>query len=70
MLLSENERPEEDGISLCRWENKEIADIEFIVLTSHADFEYAREAIRLGSFDYIMQPVRYEVVEKALLRVL
>lgn len=48
---------------------KEIADIECIFLTSHADFEYAREAIRLGSFDYILQPVRYEDVEKALLRV-
>ena len=44
-------------------------DIECIFLTSHADFEYAREAIRMGSFDYILQPVRYEDVEKALLRV-
>lgn len=69
VLLSDIEMPEEDGISLCLWAKKEIADIECIFLTSHADFEYAREAIRLGSFDYILQPVRYEDVEKALLRV-
>ena len=69
VLLSDIEMPEEDGLSLCFWAKKEIADIECIFLTSHADFEYAREAIRLGSFDYILQPVRYEDVEKALLRV-
>lgn len=69
VLLSDIEMPEEDGLSLCFWAKKEIADIECIFLTSHADFEYAREAIRLGSFDYILQPVRYEDVEKVLLRV-
>lgn len=69
VLLSDIEMPEEDGLSLCIWAKEEIEDIECIFLTSHADFEYAREAIRLGSFDYILQPVRYEDVEKALLRV-
>lgn len=49
VLLSDIEMPEEDGISLCLWAKKEIADIECIFLTSHADFEYAREAIRLGT---------------------
>ena len=69
VLLSDIEMPEEDGISLCLWAKQEIEDIECIFLTSHADFEYAREAIRLGSFDYILQPVRYEDVEKVLFRV-
>lgn len=69
VLLSDIEMPEEDGLSLCLWAKQEVEDIECIFLTSHADFEYAREAIRLGSFDYILQPVRYEDVEKVLLRV-
>lgn len=69
ILLTDIEMPEEDGISLWRWAKKELPELECIFLTSHADFAYAREAIQLGSFDYILQPVRFSEVEDALLRV-
>lgn len=69
VLLTDIEMPEEDGLSLCRWMRERFDGIECIFLTSHADFSYAREAIGLGGFDYILQPVRYEEVEKVLLRV-
>ena len=39
VLLSDIEMPEEDGISLCLWAKKEIADMECIFLTSNQDFE-------------------------------
>lgn len=39
-------------------------------LTAYAKFQYAQEAVRLGGFDYIMQPAPYgqvvETVERAL----
>lgn len=69
VLLTDIEMPEEDGLSLCRWVRENYAGIECIFLTSHADFSYAREAIGLGGFDYILQPVRYEDVEAVLRRV-
>ena len=34
--------------------------------TSHADFEYARTALSLKGFDYILQPARYEEVEQVM----
>jgi len=66
ILLTDIEMPEEDGISLFRWMRKKFPNIVGLFLTSHADFAYAREAIQLGGFDYILQPARYEDVEAAL----
>ena len=43
-------------------------DIVCILLTSHADFSYAQESIKLGCFDYVVQPAPYQEIEDALLR--
>lgn len=73
ILLSDIEMPVENGLSLLRWCRNNNYLFECIFLTSHADFFYAKEAIQLGSFDYILQPARYEDVEnavkKAILRI-
>lgn len=66
VLISDIEMPEEDGLALCGWAKERFEGLECIFLTSHADFYYAKEAIRMGGFDYILQPVRYEEVEKVL----
>ena len=70
ILLTDIEMPEENGMELLEWTKSRYPEIVAIFLTSHADFEYARQAIKLGSFDYILQPARYEdvqhVVERAV----
>lgn len=66
ILLTDIEMPEEDGLELFRWTMERYPDLVGIFLTSHADFSYAKEAIRLGGFDYILQPARYEEVERVL----
>ena len=69
ILLTDIEMPGESGLELFKWTRERYPDIIGIFLTSHADFSYAQEAVRLGGFDYIMQPARYQevacVVEKA-----
>lgn len=66
VLLTDIEMPEENGLELFRWTKQRFPDIVGVFLTSHADFSYAREALTLGGFDYILQPARYEDVEKVL----
>lgn len=66
VLVTDIEMPEEDGLSLGRWAKEEFPLLECIFLTSHAEFAYAKEAIRMGGFDYILQPARYEDVEHAI----
>lgn len=68
ILLCDIEMPAENGLSLYAWTKEQNMDLECIFLTAHADFMYAKEAIRLGSFEYILQPARYEEVENAILR--
>lgn len=66
ILLTDIEMPEEDGLELFRWARESYPDMVGIFLTSHADFEYARNAIQLGGFNYILQPARYEEVERVM----
>lgn len=66
ILLTDIEMPEEDGLSLFRWTRERFPELVGIFLTSHAEFQYAQDAISLGGMDYILQPARYEEVERVL----
>lgn len=69
VLITDIEMPEEDGLSLFRWTRQHCENIECIFLTSHADFKYVQEAIKMGGFDYVLQPVRYSEMEAVILKV-
>ena len=66
ILLCDIEMPGENGLQLFRWAKEGKYDLECIFLTSHADFHYAKEALKLGGMDYILQPARYEDVQAAV----
>lgn len=69
ILLCDIEMPKESGLELFAWVRKRKMNVECVFLTSHAEFSYAKEALKLGSFDYILQPARYEEIEEALMKV-
>ena len=68
IMLCDIEMPGENGLSLLKWTQDQGMEVECIFLTAHADFVYARTAMQLGSFDYILQPARYEDIGNAILR--
>ena len=64
IMLCDIEMPVENGLQLFCWVKDQQYETCCIFLTSHAEFDYAKEAIHLGAFDYILQPAPYqEVVE-------
>lgn len=66
IILCDIEMPVESGLDLFRWiRDKKMAPY-FIFLTSHAEFSYAQEAIRLGAADYVIQPAPYGEIERAI----
>lgn len=73
IMLCDIEMPVENGIVLLTWARKKNMDLECIFLTAHAEFDYAKDAIKLGSFDYILQPAEYSqiqsVVKKAISKI-
>ncbi|MDO4337401.1 MAG: response regulator [Eubacteriales bacterium] len=68
IMLTDIEMPEEDGISLHKWQVENHPYVYCIFLTSHADFSYAKEAIRRGAFDYILQPASIPEIEETIER--
>ena len=68
IMLCDIEMPGESGLELFAWVNGQGFDTACIFLTAHADFGYAQTALTLGSFDYILQPARYEEIENSVVR--
>ncbi len=68
ILLSDIEMPGENGLSLNKWVYDYYPSIVRILLTSHASFTYAKESIKLGCFDYIIQPAPYHEIEEVIMR--
>lgn len=73
VMLCDIEMPIENGLSLLSWMREEGMKTRCVFLTAHAKFDYAQEAVRLGGFDYIIQPAAYskisQTVAKAMLDV-
>ncbi len=72
ILLTDIEMPVENGLELIHWIKNREMDIECILLTSHTDFSYAKQGIKLGVVDYVVQPAAnadiISAVEKAINR--
>ncbi|MEK0313292.1 response regulator [Cohnella sp. 56] len=60
LLICDIEMPGRSGLELLAWAEQHSPDTLTIMLTCHADFEYARLAIHHGAFHYLLKPVDYD----------
>lgn len=56
ILLTDIRMPGISGIELARIALQNYPDAKVVLLTGYGEFEYAKEAITLGVFDYILKP--------------
>lgn len=68
IMLCDIEMPQGSGLELLEWVREHYPHVITIFLTSHADFKYAKEAIQLGSLDYLLKPVKVKELERAINR--
>ena len=68
ILLSDIEMPGENGLELNKWVSERYPSIVRVLLTSHASFDYVKESIKIGCFDYIVQPAPYHEIEDVIRR--
>lgn len=68
VLVSDIEMPGRNGMELNAIARDRYPDMLRILLTSHAVFAYAQEGLKLGCFDYLVQPVPYAKIEESLSR--
>ena len=66
VLVSDIEMPGKDGLQLNAVVREKYPGVLRILLTSHAIFSYAQEGLKLGCFDYLVQPVPYGKIEESL----
>ncbi len=58
ILISDIEMPKGSGLELISWVKENKYQTLFIIITSHAEFNYARKALELQTLDYILKPVQ------------
>ena len=60
IVITDIRMPFMDGLELSRLIRKELPDTEIIILSGYQEFEYAKEAIKLGVAQYLSKPINGE----------
>ena len=68
LVICDIEMPKENGLSLIQWIQDMYPEIINIILTGYPDFNYARSAISLGVYRYLLKPIALMNWKKQLLQ--
>ena len=62
ILITDICMPFMDGLELSRMVKAELPDIKIVILSGYDDFEYAKQAIKIGVAEYLLKPVSSAVL--------
>lgn len=57
ILITDIRMPFMDGLELCKLVKKELPNIKILILSGYDEFDYAKEAIRLGVTECLLKPI-------------
>lgn len=66
VLITDIKMPFMDGLALSKLVSKEFPNIKIIIISGYDDFEYARQAIRIGVEQYLLKPITKAMLIKTL----
>ncbi|HCS72787.1 MAG TPA: hypothetical protein DIW17_02795 [Clostridiales bacterium] len=69
VIMTEIRMPKMDGISFIENAKKRWPNIKYIIVSNYDNFDYLRQAMKVGAFDYILKPVKADEINQALKRV-
>ena len=70
VLFSDIRMPGLDGLSLLEKIKEKNLNVEVVFVSGYAEFEYARRALQMEAFDYLLKPVEQEALSDILLRLM
>ncbi|MCD8012748.1 MAG: response regulator [Lachnospiraceae bacterium] len=66
VLITDIKMPFMDGLALSSLVSRELPNTKIIIISGYDEFEYARQAIRIGVEQYLLKPVTKAMLVKAL----
>ncbi len=70
IIMTDIRMPGMDGIEFIEHAQRIKAQLHFIVISGYSDFDYAKRAIRLGVFDYLLKPVEDDQLKDSLSQII
>ena len=68
ILITDIRMPGCSGLELIEQVKKRVEKLEILIISGHAQFEYAQSAIKFGVGDYLLKPIDKEVLHATLLK--
>ncbi|HHT65468.1 MAG: response regulator [Caldicoprobacterales bacterium] len=68
VVLTEIRMPKMDGISFIEDAKKRWPDIKYVIVSNYDNFDYLRQAMKVGAYDYILKPVKTDEINQVLKR--
>ncbi len=62
LCLTDMKLPDGDGLDLVKWIQQYSASVPVAVITAHGNMETAVRALKLGVFDFVLQPGRFDQI--------
>lgn len=68
IIVTDIRMPKLDGLELTRRVKELLPRSKVILMTGFSDFEYARQAVQLGAFDFITKPFSLAHIEEIVVK--
>lgn len=66
IVITDIRMPDMDGLEMLRRIRESGLQVKTIVLSAYSEFEYARQAMKLGVMEYLLKPISIEEFSRAL----
>ena len=68
IVLTDIRMPNDDGLNFIRKCTQILPDTLFIIISGYHSFEYAKQAIKYGVFDFLTKPINQDDLNSTLFR--
>jgi len=66
IIITDIRMPELGGLDLIQKVKEADPDIDFVIISGHREFDYARKALQYGAEDYLLKPIRQNELNRVL----
>ncbi len=70
LVITDIRMPGLDGLALIREAKAIKADLQFIIISGHKQFDYAQTAIKYGVAEYLLKPIKKQELEQTLAKMI